>query len=497
MRRGGADLARAMAPDRWVATWAARRPEEPGLEFEGRVWTWAGLDQEVERTARWLRSLGVGPGERVACLHRNHAHVVFLFLAASRLGAVFNPWNARLAPEETAYRLRDADPRCVVVEPGLRDRLAAEVERSGRVVSFLQGAPAGDAAPAPAAGRGGPDAPQALLYTSGTTGRPKGALLPVRKGFFNALNAQEFLEVGVGDRMLVVLPLFHSGALFIQVVPALYAGATVVLHSRFDPERVARTLMEDRITHFLAVPTVLRRVLDAGSAQHLRGLRVCGVGGEPVPPEMIASCLEAGVEVRQLLGQTETSIVLWASADDLRDRPGTVGRPVRHAELRLGPIRSGVGEIRVRGPALMLEYWNDPELTRRSFVRGWFRTGDLGRMDEGGYWYLAGRAKEMYISGGENVYPAEVEAVLRAHPAVADAAVIGVPDPRWGEAGHAFVELRPGAEASAEDLRVWCSRRLARFKCPRDVSFVARLPRTELGKVRKDALRGLRRGTEP
>ncbi|RMG94897.1 MAG: long-chain fatty acid--CoA ligase, partial [Candidatus Dadabacteria bacterium] len=338
-----------------------------------------------------------------------------------------------------------------------------------------------------------PDGPQALLYTSGTTGRPKGALLPVRKGFFNAVNAQEFLGLDPGDRMLVVLPLFHSGGLFIQVVPALYAGASVVLRPRFDAAAVARELREGGITHFLAVPTVLRRVLEAGGPGCLAGLRACGVGGEPVPPDLIGTCLGAGVEIRQLYGQTETSIVLWASAEDLRQRPGTLGRPVRHAEVALGRG----GEIRVRGPTVFLEYWGDPELTREALRGGWFHTGDLARVDDGGYWYLAGRAKEMYISGGENVYPAEVEAVLRGHPAVADAAVVGMPDPVWGEAGRAFVELRPGAPATAEELLAWCAGRLARFKCPREIVFLDALPRTELGKIRKEALRAFGKATSP
>ncbi|GAB6061512.1 class I adenylate-forming enzyme family protein [Deferrisoma palaeochoriense] len=489
-RRGARALARAMAPDRWVATWAARRPGGEALRFGERVWTWADLEAEVEATARWLRAAGVGPGDRVACFHRNHPHVVFLFLGASRVGAVFNPWNARLAPGETQHRFEDAQPRLLLVEPELRDRVARDVLTSGRAVGFREGAGEGGGG---AGGPRSPDSPQALLYTSGTTGRPKGALLPMRKGFFNALNAQEFLGLGPGDRMLVMLPLFHSGALFIQVVPALYAGASVALFPRFDAEAVVAALREGGVTHFLAVPTVLRRVVEAGGPECLSGLRACGVGGEPVPPELIGVCLEAGVEVRQLYGQTETSIVLWASAEDLRQRPGTLGRPVRHAEVALGRG----GEIRVRGPTVFLEYWGDPDLTREALRGGWFHTGDLARVDDAGYWHLAGRAKEMYISGGENVYPAEVEAVLRSHPAVADAAVVGVPDPVWGEAGRAFVELRPGASVTGEDLLAWCANRLARFKCPREIVFLDALPRTELGKIRKEALQAFGKATSP
>ncbi len=488
-------LGRAMAVDRWVRWWASREPGKPALVFGDRATSYGDLDREVSRAAGWLRSRGVAPGGRVACLFRNHPTMVTLFLACSRAGAVFVPWNARSAPEELAQRLRDAAPALVLVQEELADRVPGPSGGSDPWVTAGSEPPwAGEAAGSPGEADlapAGPETPQVILYTSGTTGRPKGAVLPVRKGFFNALNALEFLDLRREDRVLLVLPLFHSGGLFIQLVPALYAGCTVILHPRFDPDAVLRAIRDQGANQLLAVPTVLRRLLDAGGMRDLGRLRACGVGGEPVPEDLIRTCTGAGIELRQLMGQTETSIFLWATSRDLGERPGTVGRPVRYAEVRVGdaaarPLPPGEpGELWVRGPTVMTGYWNDPRLTREAFRDGWLRTGDLARHDEAGFHYLVGRAKDMYISGGENVYPAEVEAVLRAHPAVAEAAVVGVPDPTWGEVGHAFLEPVQGATIDRESVLAWCAERLARFKCPRYVTVVQELPRTELGKVRK------------
>ncbi len=501
MRANPAAAARMMSPDRWVERWARRVPDKPALVFRGRTITYRELAAEVRTAAAWLRSVGVGRGDRVGCWSRNDPAVVVLYLACCRTGAVFVPWNVRLAPAELAFQAGETDPVVVLVQEDLKDRVPPGLGAAWFAAGGRTPWAGGPETVCPAEGPDDPEAPQAIVFTSGTTGRPKGAVLPVRKGFFNALNALEFLDLRHGDRVLLVLPLFHSGGLFIQLVPALYQGCTVLLHPRFDPGGVARAIEQDRASQFVAVPTMVRRVLDAVGAGPLARLRVLGVGGEPVPPELAERCLEAGVEVRPLMGQTETSIFLWASARDLARRPGTVGRPVYHAEVRVGsdperPARPGEpGEIWVRGPTVFSGYWNESGQTASSFQGEWLRTGDLARTDEEGYFHVVGRAKDMYISGGENVYPAEVEAVLRQHPAVREAAVVGVPDPTWGEVGHAAVEVEPGAVVDPEALLAWCAERLARFKCPRYVSLVERLPRTELGKIHKAEIRrALERG---
>ncbi len=337
-----------------------------------------------------------------------------------------------------------------------------------------------------------------IMYTSGTTGWPKGAVLTHAKTFFNCLNADIFFELSFQDVMLVVLPLFHSGGLFIQTSPCLYKGATLILHRSFDPVAAYEDIERYRVTKFLGVPTVYRSLfkVEEERRSELTSLEVCAIGGEKVTPETLAECWDNGFPVRQVMGQTETSILLWSSEQEVRERPGSVGRPVFHADVDLWdeqsvPVAPGeVGEIMVRGSVLMKEYWQDPAETERVLRGGWLHTGDLARRDEAGYYYLVDRAKDMYISGGENVYPAEVERVLSQHPHVYEAAVIGVPDETWGEVGHAFVIPKAGCpELSAEELTRWARERLAGYKVPRHVTFCDDLPRTALGKVRKFLLK--------
>lgn len=338
-----------------------------------------------------------------------------------------------------------------------------------------------------------PGEPQVIMYTSGTTGRPKGAVLSFRKTFFNCLNANIFFKVHNDDRMLILLPLFHSGGLFIQATPVLYHGGTIVLHPRFDPQSAFKDIAEKRITKFLGVPTVYRALLDTPMEDRgdLSSLKVCAIGGEQVTPELIKQCQEAGLSPRQIMGQTETSILLWASEEESLSKPGSVGRPVFHCEVHLldeqgqAVLPGEIGEIVVRGPVVMKEYWRDPERTEQAMRNGWLHTGDLARMDDDGYYYLVDRARDMYISGGENVYPAEVQRVLKQYGEVEDAAVVGVPDAKWGEAGVAFVMLREPGQCDEDDLLYHCRENLARYKSPQRIVFVKEFPRTPLGKVRK------------
>jgi len=271
----------------------------------------------------------------------------------------------------------------------------------------------------------------------------------------------------------------------------------MIIHENFDPDRVLADVERHRVSKFLGVPYVYRQLLahPGLAGADLSSLAVCAIGGEKVTPELLAGCEAAGFPPRQIMGQTETSILLWASESESRKRPGTVGRPVFHAEVRLldkqgnQPEPGEVGEIVVRGPVLMKEYWNDPAASEAAMKGGWLKTGDLARMDEDGYFYLVDRAKDMYISGGENVYPAEVERVLTSHPAVAEAAVVGVSHQRWGEAGKAYIVCKPGQSVCAEELLNLCQGRLAKYKWPADFIFDPDLPRTPLGKIRKFLLR--------
>ena len=496
----------------WVHRWSQINPDKPAVIFQGRTTTYAELHARAESAACWLQEMGIEKGDRVAVLLENCPEFLELYLACARLGAIFVPFNFRLAAPEIDYLITNCRPRLLVFSQGLAATVrpldlaayqpplvAAVVGREppppgtldyrGQVDGFAGRRPVLTASLAPA----DPNEPQVIMYTSGTTGQPKGAVLSYRKTFFNCLNANIFFKLRADDTMLVILPLFHSGGLFIQASPCLHQGGTIILHRRFKAERMFADIARHRVTKFLGVPTVYRRMLEAKQLGEtdLSSLQVSAIGGEKVTIDLLRRCWAAGFPARQIMGQTETSILLWASEEDGIRKPGTVGRPVFYAEIRLldqdgRPVPTGqVGEIVVRGPVLMKEYWRDPARTEAALRGGWLHTGDLARMDQDGYYYLVGRAKDMYISGGENVYPAEVEAVLRRHPAVRDAVVVGVADPKWGESGHAFIIRRDGQGVSAAELRQYCREHLAGYKVPSRVSFCQDFPRTPLDKVRK------------
>jgi fatty-acyl-CoA synthase len=333
------------------------------------------------------------------------------------------------------------------------------------------------------------------MYTSGTTGTPKGAVLPHRKTLYNTLNAELYFGLREADVVVAPVPLFHSFGLKILSVPALFCGATVVLVDRFDPRGLQDVARRRGATVLGAVPVMWQRMLRAGVERDaFASLRLAFSAGAALDVETIRAWCALGIPLVQGYGQTETSILCCLDREHAEAKAGSVGRPVRHGEVRVvdaddKPVAPGVtGEVVVRGPILMLEYWRRPEDTAASRPRGWHRTGDLAVVDDEGYVTLVGRSKELYISGGENVYPAEVERVLEEHPDVAEAAVVGVPDPEWGEHGRAFVvPLRRPLDTDA--LLAWARERLARYKLPKEVIVVDELPRTASGKIQKHRLR--------
>jgi len=503
----------------WVQRWGELHPQKCAIIFEGERITYSELDRRANRTSCWLQSLGIEKGNRVAVLLPNGPSFIELYLACSRLGAIFVPLNFRLAPPELDYTLKQARPRLLVfgqefagtvlglhlirqrpgmllagVGPGFVPDEILDYEAETRTFDGQKPFLTKSLGPA------NEEEPQVIMYTSGTTGLPKGAVLSHRKTFFNCLNAEIFFKFHLDDIMLIVLPLFHSGGLFIQAAPTLYKGATMIIHPKFDPEKTFEDIQRYRVTKFLGVPTIYKSLARAGKEKKpaLASLQVCAIGGEKATPEMMALFREAGFPLRQIMGQTETSILLWASEEDVIRKPGSVGRPVFHAEVELvdrdgREVKPGeVGEIVARGSIMMNEYWQDPVRTAETIRNGWLHTGDLARRDEDGYYYLVDRARNLYISGGENVYPAEVERVLREHPEVEDAAVVGIADEVWGETGHAFVIPKAEGGLSSEALIAFCEGKLARFKWPKKVTFCSEFPRTALGKVRKLSLLGVR-----
>lgn len=495
---------------RWIQERARLAPGRPAIVDEERELDFGEFEARLARAAAWLAAEGTRPGDRVALLLANRSAYLELVFAAARIGAIAVPINTRLAPPEVAELLEDARPRLLIHEATLAPLVEASLTQT-RGDAPRAYAVGGDAdlyeaalaahAPHPGIAAVSPEDPMILMYTSGTTGRPKGALLPHRKTFYNSLNAQLFFGCTQEDRVLTVVPLFHSFGLLILALPALYCGATVVLQSYFDPSAVWAAIARHRVTYFGGVPTMFGRLQDALDAQRpdVSSLRFLFTAGAAIPVERIHAFEKRGLRLKQGFGQTETSILCCLDAADAIRKAGSVGRPVFHGEIRI--IREATlsappedwqdcacdesGEIVVRGPINMLGYWERPEANAETLRGEWLRTGDLGSFDEEGFVTLTGRARDMFISGGENVYPRQVEAVYETHPDVLEMAVIGVPHERWGEAGHAYVLPRPGAELEPEALRAWGRERLASFKVPNSFEVVEELPRTVTGKVQK------------
>lgn len=499
----------------WLVRHAREQGERTALVDEERRLDYAGLEERVQRAAGLLTELGVGRGDRVALLLHNRSAYLELVFAAARLGAIATPLNTRLTPAEIRHPLADCTPALLVHEAALGEvadascialaepppaRLVCGGEPDAYEQALAAAAPRTDVASVE------PDTPMILMYTSGTTGVPKGALLPHRKTLYNSRNAESFFGLTRDDRVLVVLPLFHSFGLKILSIPTLYAGGCVYLQRRFDPVRVWESVARERISFFGGVPTTFHALLEVLDAEperwNLESLRFLFTAGAAIPVEVVRAFEARGLVLKQGFGQTETSILCCLDARDAVRKAGSVGRPVRHVELRVvrrerleaPPERwqdvavGETGEIVVRGPITMVGYWGRPEATAEVLRGGWLRTGDLATVDDQGFLTLVGRARQMYISGGENVYPAEIEAVYEQHPAIREIAVVGLPDERWGETGHAFCVLEPGAALDAEALRAWGAQRLADFKLPKRFSAVAELPRTATGKVQKHLL---------
>jgi fatty-acyl-CoA synthase len=340
------------------------------------------------------------------------------------------------------------------------------------------------------------DSDQMIMYTSGTTGTPKGALLSHKKTLYNTLNAQIFFDLYSKDIMLLVLPLFHSGGLNIMAIPALYVGATVILCAHFDPEQFLSLIEEHRVTQAMLVPTMVNTLLKETRPEtfDLSSIRSILIGGEPASAELLRQAQKKGLPVRQIFGQTETSIELWVPEEMSWEKAGAVGLPVFHGDVRVvdqdnRPVKPGeIGEIVVKGPITMTAYWNLPEETGKTIRQDWLHTRDLGRIDEDGYVYAVDRMGDMYISGGENVYPAEVEKALLTHPKIFEAAIIGIPHEKWGYAGHAFIRPNQGQNISLQEIVSFLREKMAPYKIPKSMEQVNDIPKTASGKIKKSEL---------
>jgi fatty-acyl-CoA synthase len=464
----------------------------------GRRVSYAELEQRTARLAAALRSsFGVGRGDRVAMLSRNCALAFELMYACARLGAIFVPLNVRLAPAELRRLAADAGPSVLF---GEQELLRAPIAPGIPALSWEQdlehlladGSAGLDPVPL------GPDDPWVIIYTSGTTGLPKGVLVTHGGSAATMHGALAGGQVTSSSSCLTVLPVWHVAGLNLFANPVLFAGGTVLVMQAFDPATALDLLTRDTdpVTHFCGVPANYQfmQALPGFAAAPLRDFWA-GVGGSPVPAALVRAWGERGVTLRTIYGISEAGAAVTMSPPGAAVTvPGDVGLPLWHLRCRVmdgdRACPPGLpGELQVAGTSVTPGYWRQPEATAQAVRDGWLRTGDIAVAGQDGRIQIIDRAKDMYISGGENVYPAEVEGVLYHHPAVAEVAVVGVPDQRWGESGAAWVVLAPGAAASADDIRSWARARIAAFKVPRDVVITDGLPRNATGKVLKAELR--------
>jgi fatty-acyl-CoA synthase len=492
----------------WPARRARKTPHRTALIHGDRSVTYAELYERTTRLAHALRARGVRRGDRIAYLGPNHPAYLETLFAAGTLGAVFVPLNIRLAGPEIAYQLADSGAKALVYAPALA-ALVAGLPGSTDVRTYVEVGAEYDELLA-AASDEPIDQPVLLddtciiMYTSGTTGRPKGAMLTHGNLVWNAFNVLVDHDLITDERALVSAPLFHTAGLNMLALPVLLKGGTCVLVEAFDPDATFDLVERHRITFMFGVPTMFDQVArhPRWAGADLSSLRILTCGGSPVPTPLIAKYQERGLTFLQGYGMTEASPgTLFLDAEHAVSKAGSAGVPHFFSDVRvvrpdLTPVDVGeTGEVVVRGPHVMPGYWGLPEETAAVFADGWFRSGDAARVDEDGYVHIVDRIKDMIISGGENIYPAEIEDQLLVHPDIVECAVIGVPDDKWGEVPRAVVVPREGATLDPDEVIASLSGRLAKYKIPKSVVIADALPRTASGKLLKSRVRS-RYGTD-
>jgi fatty-acyl-CoA synthase len=511
-RRRQTAIAEEVLPVRyydWIAHFGRRTPDKLAVvDLAGpRRLSYAQFDARISRLASHLRDrLAVKRGDRVAVLALNTTDTLEVQFACGRIGAVFLPLNNRLTVPELQYIVGDAAP-VLMIHDGDLSEVALTVSGLCKVRSTLLLGPGGSyeaaiaaASPLDACEDVTLDDISTIMYTSGTTGQPKGAIITHGMTFWNCVNLGGPAYISPSTILLTVLPLFHTGGLNCYTNPVLHSGGTVLIMRAFDPGAALKLISDPAqgINSFFGVPSIYQFMCQHPdfAASDFSRLIIGGVGGAPMPLPLLKIWEDRGVALQQGYGMTETSpAVLTLDREDAARKAGSSGKPVLHTEVRIvrpDGADAGVnelGELWVKGPNITPGYWNKPDANRSSFTDGWLHTGDAARIDEEGFYYIVDRWKDMYISGGENVYPAEVESVLHQLAAVAEAAVIGVPNEQWGEVGLAIIAMKPGLSIADEEIHAHCAANLARFKCPRLIRYVDALPRNATGKIHKPTLR--------
>lgn len=493
----------------WVGYHAGNTPDKVAIMElpTRRTQTYLELNDRIGRIADWLSSLGISRGDRVGMLAPNSTDNVEIMFATWRIGGIFLALNFRLTATELNYIIQDSEPKVLVYDIQLHQTIKDLAVKVKHVISTT--------------GTGGssqfemaimnrrsisemvelePDDRCILMYTSGTTGRPKGVNITHGMMLWSIVSSSAALYYDKDMVAFAVMPLFHIGGLQTYTCPAIHAGGTAVIMRSFDAGAMLEAIdaSDLAVTHFMGVPAIYNALRDHAnvSTTDFSRLKVCSVGAETAPTSLIYWWCERGVVLQEGYGMTEmTGLCCVLDRKDVPARIGSVGKPSRHMQIKI--VKSDMieaasgetGEIWCRGPAVTQGYWNRPEADEKSFVDGWLLTGDVGLIDEDGFVYIQERLKDMYISGGENVYPKEIENVLYEIEGIREVALIGLPDERWGETGCAVVVLHEGANVTEEAIISFCRPKLARFKQPSKIVFVSELPRNATGKVLKHELR--------
>ena len=490
---------------------AGLHPEKEALVHGELRLTYRELDEQAKRLALGLLGLGLRKGDRMAIYSLNSIEFLETVFACARLGVIVVPINFRLAPAEIEHILTDSDARVLLADANLFGMIEELPGKLGIEQLIVTGKPFParampferllETGPEPGASAnepvGGEDA-FSLMYTSGTTGKAKGAILTHNNLFWNAVNCMHGFHLGCRTRFLISVPLFHAGGLNGGAIPTLYAGGTIILESFFHPETSLALVQKERVTFLGGVPVMFQMMLDIADFDRydLSSVETVMAGAMPVPVPLIETYQKRNITFQQSYGLTEaTSSVLCLRHEDALRKSGSAGRPFLHVDVRIvredrQSIRPGeTGEILVRGGNVMKGYWRQPGETAAVLRDGWLHTGDMATVDEEGFVFIRDRKKDLIISGGENIYPAEVEAVLRLHPLVAEGGVIGVSDVKWGESVRAVVVPKPGRKPTLQEIVAFCEPRLAAYKHPKSIVLVDELPKNALGKILHKILR--------
>ncbi|MCF6092814.1 long-chain fatty acid--CoA ligase [Microaerobacter geothermalis] len=492
----------------WETDWLESRsrltPEHTAvIDGEtGEQWSYGQLNQRACHLAAYLRSLGIVKGDRIAYLSPNHISTFDFLFACMKLGAIFVPLNWRLSVHELNYMLHDCTPKLLTYHGSL-EALASEL-----TVPFRLPVDKSDDGHLPRLDHHffsenvEEKDPLAIIYTGGTTGKPKGVLLSHRAISWNSINTILSWDLSAKDVTLTLLPMFHTGGLNALSIPILHMGGTVVLARGFDPVKTIRMINQYQCTIVLMVPTMYHMLIQTKEFEEsgFPSMHTFLSGGAPCQHTIYQAFEAKGLAFKEGYGLTEAGPNnFFIDPSESRKKRGSVGKTMMYNRVKLvdssgAEVKPGeVGEIMIQGPHVFSGYWNNPEATNETIIDGWLYTGDLGKRDEDGYFYIVGRKKDMIITGGENVYPLEVEHLLSQHPAVDEVAVVGLPDEKWGEVVTAVLVLKKGASLTADQLKEYCSGQLGKYKVPKKFIILKELPKTPVGKIdKKEIMRSLR-----